>query len=127
DRALEPLGGERLDLVREVLAHPVQLEAVGRGHPQHGLRLVEGDRHERAYPGADLLRGELLFEAPDAGLPELVHCLPRPPVRVLQPPWGTERRDRGGIISFAMQTPDSTLPGVRLSTGWARPAAAGSG
>src|SRR5690606_29851374 len=60
-------------LVRKVLAHPIELEAVGRGYAQNCLRLVERKWHQRPYPGADLLRGEFLLKTTDAGLPEFFH------------------------------------------------------
>ncbi|MNN41275.1 hypothetical protein D3C81_1553830 [compost metagenome] len=71
--SLEPLRGQRFDLVGKVLAHPIQLEAVGRGNAQHRLRFVVRKRDQRSYPRADLLGGEFLLKTTDAGLPEFFH------------------------------------------------------
>lgn len=71
-RALVPLGGQRLDLMGKVLPHPIQLEAIGRGHAQNRLRFVIRKRDQRSDPRADLL-GEFLLKTTDAGLPEFFH------------------------------------------------------
>jgi len=59
--ALEPLRRQRFDTAGKIAAHPVELETIGRRDPQHRLGFIEGERDERTYPGAVLLRSEFLL------------------------------------------------------------------
>jgi hypothetical protein len=63
---------QAFDARSEALAHQLQHEAVGRGENQRiagKIRLGS----EWADPGVELLRGELLLEAAQAGIPEILH------------------------------------------------------
>ena len=52
---------------------PVQLEPVGRGDAEAAI--LEVERRQRFYPGAELLGRQLLLQPRSAGLPEFFHAL----------------------------------------------------
>ena len=68
------LGGETLDSRRESLPHELQHEAVGRGKRERIVGRI-GLGRERPDPGVELLRGQLLLESTQAGVPEGLHLL----------------------------------------------------
>ena len=59
----------------EPLAHQLEHEAVGRGKHQGTGIPCAGLGGERADPGIELLRGKLLLQAAQAGVPEALHVL----------------------------------------------------
>src|SRR5882672_703734 len=72
--ATASLGGEPLDASDEALAHQFEHKAVGRGENQR-VGASTGFRRKRPDPGIELLRGELLLESTQAGVPEVLHLV----------------------------------------------------
>ena len=76
DRSARGTGGELADPVGEALPHPLQDEAVGCDNAKAGAGMLD---RERADPGIELLRRQLLAERLQASLPELgnsSHAIP---------------------------------------------------
>jgi hypothetical protein len=67
---LEMLARQLLDTRQELVAYPLQYEAVGRYQCQ---AVVFGLEPQRLDPGLVLLRRQLLLEAGQAEAPETVH------------------------------------------------------
>src|SRR5262245_47943466 len=65
--------GEPADARDEAIAHHLEHEAVRR-EEQQGSRIDgRGARRERANPGVELLRGQLLLQSAQASVPEILH------------------------------------------------------
>ena len=74
DRPLQPLGGELLDAAVELVAYPLQNEAIGCDERQ---RIAFDVKLQRLDPGDELLCGEFLLEVRQAIAPETVHLAQR--------------------------------------------------
>ena len=74
DRALQLLGGELLDARVELVAYPLQDEAVGRDQRE---RIALDFDLQRLDPGDELLCGKLFLEVGQAIAPEAVHLAGR--------------------------------------------------
>jgi len=67
-------GGKPFDARSEALTHKLEYETIGRRENQRVVGRARLGR-ERPNPGIELLRGQLLLESTQAGVPEVLHLL----------------------------------------------------